>query len=97
MRETFGSALTFGGEVLTHLGVDPGDVAEVVDDVRRRDAERFQMQIGGGIYAGADLIRRNLDETKPTVAADRDKSILPTAPPDIAERELEDLVDDTSS
>ena len=54
------------------------------------------MQIGGGIYAGRDLIRRNLDETKPTVAADRDKSILPKAPPDISEQELEDLVDETS-
>ena len=30
------------------------------------------------------------------VAADRDKSILPKAPPDISEQELEDLVDETS-
>jgi len=96
MRETFHSALQFGREVLEHLGVEPEVAAAVAEDVRQRDAERFEMQIGGGIYAGKDLIRRNLDETKPTVAADRDKSILPTAPPTIDEQELEDLVDETS-
>ncbi len=96
MRETFHSALAFGEEVLVHLGVEPEVAASVSADVRQRDAERFEMQIGGGIYAGRDLIRRNLDETKPTVAADRDKSILPKAPPDISEQELEDLVDETS-
>lgn len=96
MRETFHSALQFGREVLEHLGVEPEVAAAVAEDVRQRDAERFEMQIGGGIYAGKDLIRRNLDETKPTVAADRDKSILPTAPPTIDEQELEDMVDETS-
>ena len=96
MRETFHSALAFGEEVLVHLGVEPEVAASVSADVRQRDAERFEMQIGGGIYAGRDLIRRNLDETKPTVAADRDKSLLPKAPPDISEQELEDLVDETS-
>ena len=97
MRETFHSALAFGQEVLVHLGVEPEVAAAVAADVRQRDAERFEMQIGGGIYAGRDLIRRNLDETKPVVAADRGKSILPTAPPDISEQDLEDLVDETSS
>ena len=96
MRETFHSALVFGQEVLEHLGVEPEVAAAVAEDVRQRDAERFEMQIGGGIYAGRDLVRRNLDETKPTIAADRDKSILPTAPPTIDEQELEDLVDETS-
>jgi glutathione-regulated potassium-efflux system protein KefB len=97
MRETFHSALAFGQEVLVHLGVEVEVAAAVAEEVRRRDAERFEMQIGGGIYAGRDLVRRNLDETKPTIAADRDKSILPTAPPTIDEQELEDLVDETSS
>ncbi len=96
MRETFHSALAFGEEVLVHLGVEPEVAAAVSEDVRQRDAERFEMQIGGGIYAGRDLIRRNLDETKPAVAADRDKSILPQAPPEISEQELEDMVDETS-
>ena len=95
-RETFHSALAFGEEVLVHLGVEVEVAASIAEDVRRRDAERFEMQIGGGSYAGRDLIRRNLDETKPTVAADRDKSILPAAPPSIDEQELEDLVDETS-
>ncbi len=96
MRETFHSALEFGREVLEHLGVEPEVAAAVAEDVKQRDAERFEMQIGGGIYAGRDLIRRNLDETKPVIAADRDKSILPKAPPTIDEQELEDMVDETS-
>lgn len=97
MRETFLSALRIGENVLVHLGVDPDEAAEVTQDVLRRDAERLEMQIAGGIYAGRDLLRRNLDETKPAVAAEPDDSILPIAPPDIPEAELEDLVDERSS
>lgn len=96
MRETFHSALAFGQEVLLHLGVEKEVAESVVEDVRRRDTERFEMQIGGGIYAGRDLVRVNLNETRPAIAADRDQSILPTAPPYIDERELEDMVDETS-
>jgi glutathione-regulated potassium-efflux system protein KefB len=97
MRETFHSAIRIGEEILVHLGVDPDEAAEVTQDVLRRDAERLEMQIGGGIYAGRDLLRRNFDETKPATAAKPDDSILPIDPPEIPEAELEDLVDETSS
>ena len=42
LRETFESALVFGGSTLEALGVDPEDVAEVIEDVRRRDADRLR-------------------------------------------------------
>ena len=52
MRETFESALVFGGSPLEALGIDPEDVADVIEDVRRRDAARFEMQITDDIRAG---------------------------------------------
>ena len=42
IRETFESALLFGGATLEKLGVDQAEVAEVIEDVRRRDAERLE-------------------------------------------------------
>ena len=47
IRETFESALVFGGATLEKLGVDQAEVAEVIEDVRRRDAERLELQIVG--------------------------------------------------
>lgn len=76
-RETFDSALTFGSAVLRYLGVDEEEAAEVVAEVRRRDVERFEIQIGGGIYAGRDLLRTNLNATKPAKPAAAGEQHLP--------------------
>jgi glutathione-regulated potassium-efflux system protein KefB len=59
IRETFESALLFGGETLQRLGVDEDDVAETLADVRRRDAERLQLQISGGLQSGRSLMKGN--------------------------------------
>jgi len=56
VRETFESAMVFGGEALRRLGVSEGDIAELAEDVRRRDAERLQLQMAGGIDQGRDLM-----------------------------------------
>ncbi|TIT71546.1 MAG: potassium transporter, partial [Mesorhizobium sp.] len=48
LRETFESALVFGGSALEALGVDPEEVAEVIEDVRRRDEARFETQLAEG-------------------------------------------------
>jgi len=45
MRETFESALVFGGETLEYLIGDPDHVAEVIDFVRQRDEARFAYQL----------------------------------------------------
>jgi glutathione-regulated potassium-efflux system protein KefB len=47
LRETFESALAFSGAALKHLGIPDEEVAEVADSVRRRDAERLQLQMSG--------------------------------------------------
>ncbi|MBH0236292.1 monovalent cation:proton antiporter-2 (CPA2) family protein [Methylobrevis albus] len=80
MRETFESALLFGAKVLETLGTAREDVAEVVADVRRRDAERLDMQLGGGIYAGRDLLLGNLPKV-PTGLMPREPERSPVATP----------------
>jgi CPA2 family monovalent cation:H+ antiporter-2/glutathione-regulated potassium-efflux system protein KefB len=52
MRETFESALVFGGATLDFLLDDPDHVAEVVDFVRRRDEARFEYQLAKGSAEG---------------------------------------------
>jgi len=59
IRETFESAMVFGGEVLRGLGVPDEEAAEIVEDVRRRDLERLDLQVASDIYAGQDLIHGN--------------------------------------
>jgi glutathione-regulated potassium-efflux system protein KefB len=66
IRETFESALLFGGATLEKLGVDEEEVAEVIADVRRRDAERLELQISGGLQAGRKLMKGNIPEPTPT-------------------------------
>lgn len=56
IRETFESALAFGGAGLRQLGMDPLDVNEVIEDVRRRDDERLDAQSQGGLAAGGDRL-----------------------------------------
>nr|MDQ2705472.1 potassium transporter [Pseudomonadota bacterium] len=69
IRETFESALLFGGATLEKLGVEQAEVADVIADVRRRDAERLELQISGGLQAGRRLMKGNIPEPAPTPLA----------------------------
>lgn len=64
VRETFDSAMTMGEAALVQLGVPPEEVAEVIEDVRRRDVERFKLEQVGGVMAGVDLLRGNMPRMK---------------------------------
>lgn len=66
LRELFESSLTFGAAVLRDLGFDDIEIAEVIEDVRDRDAERFELQLAGGIEAGRALMRGNMQTPQPT-------------------------------
>lgn len=57
LRETLESALRFGGETLRELGLESERITEIVDDVRRRDAERLALQQarGAGVGGGSVL------------------------------------------
>ncbi|RVU14573.1 monovalent cation:proton antiporter-2 (CPA2) family protein [Methylobacterium oryzihabitans] len=59
IRETVESALALGERALVTIGDDPDAAGEVMEEVRRRDAERLALETVGGIYAGRELIRGN--------------------------------------
>ena len=47
VRELFESALVFGGDAIKMLGASEEEAAEVVEGVRDRDRQRFEMQLAG--------------------------------------------------
>ena len=60
VRETFESAVVFGGAALRELGVDEDEALMVMDEVRRLDAERFALETAAGTAAaGAALMHTN--------------------------------------
>ena len=65
LREVFESSLTFSGAVLRELGFSDFEIAETIEDVRERDAERFELQLAGGIAAGRGLWRNNTQTPEP--------------------------------
>jgi len=62
LRETFESALAFGGRALDDLGEAPEVVEQVLDEIRTRDADRLAAQIAGDLTSGRDLLLSNLPE-----------------------------------
>ncbi|MBB5757582.1 CPA2 family monovalent cation:H+ antiporter-2/glutathione-regulated potassium-efflux system protein KefB [Methylorubrum rhodinum] len=63
VRETVESAFALGERALLSVGADPDAAVAMMEDVRRRDAERLELEIVGGIYAGRELIRGNATES----------------------------------
>ncbi|ENU29922.1 monovalent cation:proton antiporter-2 (CPA2) family protein [Acinetobacter sp. NIPH 1852] len=56
VRETFESAIKFGGVILKELGVDQDEVKRISNEIRDRDDERFETEIAADdVYAGAGL------------------------------------------
>jgi glutathione-regulated potassium-efflux system protein KefB len=65
IRETFESALQFSKRTLIELNIDEVEAAELVRDARKRDNERLELQIAGGIQAGRWLMRGNMATPTP--------------------------------
>ena len=57
-RETFESAILLGAEMLGGLGRSKEDVSDILEEVRRLDAERLKVQYREGIYAGMDIMHK---------------------------------------
>jgi CPA2 family monovalent cation:H+ antiporter-2/glutathione-regulated potassium-efflux system protein KefB len=70
IRETFESALRLGEHALVLLGDEPGAASDLIVDIRRRDAERFEIETVSGIYAGRDLIHGNDAPRDPSAGHD---------------------------
>ncbi len=60
MRETFESAMAFGREATQALGATPDEAEAIAADLRQRDAERLDLELAGGLYAGKSKIIGNL-------------------------------------
>ncbi|MEL1264353.1 monovalent cation:proton antiporter-2 (CPA2) family protein [Pseudoxanthomonas putridarboris] len=57
IRETFESAVEFGKAALVSVGVSEEDAETIAGEIRRRDAERFELEMAGGsVMAGAAMI-----------------------------------------
>ena len=78
VRETFDSALAFGGEVVAALGATRDEAARLVADVRRRDMERLAAQVEGGTYAGLEQLRVQPEPLSPPTGA-RERAEAATA------------------
>jgi len=65
IRETFESAVSFGREVLHGLGFEEDEVEDAILDFRRRDEERLELEIVGGLTAGRFLLRGNVKTPQP--------------------------------
>ncbi|MGX1996383.1 monovalent cation:proton antiporter-2 (CPA2) family protein [Xanthomonas axonopodis pv. cassiae] len=66
IRETFESAVLFGKVALVELGVDEDEAGMISRQIRRRDAERFELEIAAGdARAGAKLMYGNTVPTAP--------------------------------
>ncbi|MBX3196927.1 MAG: monovalent cation:proton antiporter-2 (CPA2) family protein [Labilithrix sp.] len=76
IRETFESAMVFGGAALEALGLSPDEAADVVAEVRRRDAERFQLETTGGVDAGKVMLHGNVQKPTPLTTPRREGRAL---------------------
>jgi glutathione-regulated potassium-efflux system protein KefB len=71
IRETFESAMVFGAMALRALGASEEEAAEVGAEVRRRDAERFGLDLAEGLDAGSKLLLGNLPKPEPLTTPQR--------------------------
>ncbi|HBK46671.1 MAG TPA: potassium transporter [Xanthomonadaceae bacterium] len=67
IRETFESAVEFGRSALVELGIDADEAQLIAGEIRKRDAERFELEMaGGGLRAGAAMLYGNQPGPTPT-------------------------------
>jgi glutathione-regulated potassium-efflux system protein KefB len=76
IRETFESAVRFGEQALRALDVPEEEAAEIAAEVRRRDTERFQLELVGGIRAGIGMMHGNAPKPTPFTAPRRESKAL---------------------
>ena len=80
VRETFESAMKFGEEGLRQLGVSDEEAAEIIEELRRRDAERFALEVAGGFGAGIDKLHGNIPKPTPLTKPKRAGQVLGDQP-----------------
>lgn len=77
IRETFESAMLFGGTILEELGVDQSDVEEISQEIRELDKERFGTETAADdVYAGIGLQYTGPRPTAPLIKPKQTGQIL---------------------
>ncbi|UYK86650.1 monovalent cation:proton antiporter-2 (CPA2) family protein [Xanthomonas sacchari] len=67
IRETFESAVEFGQAALIELGMEESEARSIAREIRRRDAERLELEIAAGdVRAGRGLMYGNITPVVPT-------------------------------
>lgn len=90
IRETFESAIKFGGVILQELGVDEDEVQRIADEIRERDNERFETEIpADDVYAGVGPQYTNA-HPRPTAPLIRPKQAGRILNDEEAQKELEE-------
>ena len=74
IRETLESAFAFGRQTLRQLDVPDEDADEIMAELRRRDDERLDIQVAGGIYVGNQLLKGNQPVPTPLATPRREGS-----------------------
>ncbi|MFC7051945.1 monovalent cation:proton antiporter-2 (CPA2) family protein [Hansschlegelia quercus] len=84
VRETFESALRIGRLTLETVGVDPERAAEIEADIRKRDAQRLEIQRVEGITGGRHLSYTNRPVPEPLSQPRRKGEMLDATPEKVA-------------
>lgn len=71
LRETLESGLLFGAKTLEALGMSEARAGEILEDIRRRDEERLQIQAVEGISAGRDKLFNSPVKPEPLIKPKR--------------------------
>ncbi|MBD8553339.1 cation:proton antiporter [Rhizobium sp. CFBP 8762] len=71
-RETFESGLVFGRRTLEELGLREDRALAIMDDIRRRDEARLELQAVEGITAGRDMLHSKPVKPEPLIKPKRD-------------------------
>ena len=91
IRETFESAVRFGEAALREIGVDADEAARIATEVRRRDAERFELELAAGdVRAGRDLMLGNAPRPTPFTPPRREGRTLNEAAAQVVDEEAAD-------
>jgi glutathione-regulated potassium-efflux system protein KefB len=90
LRETFESALLFGKDALERLGFSAEEAAETNEDIRRRDAQRFDLDLANGVVAGAGarLMFSNAPKAAPLMIPEREGRALNDETAQVLEAEV---------
>ncbi len=75
VRETFESAMLLGREAVMCTGASAEEADAVIADLRRLDAERFDLEMAGGLFAGRALVVGNMVKKDPALGASHESSL----------------------